>query len=80
MRARIKCSLRKVPVVFCPELFKIVVYFRGGATTKGLLARTLHESALFGLASAWMHLQIPKRSVGDWSLQFVWALWVPHKL
>jgi hypothetical protein len=35
---------------------------------------------MFGLASAWMHLQIPMRSVGIWSLQFVWARRAPHKL
>jgi hypothetical protein len=44
------------------------------------LARRLHERAMFGLASASMHLQIPKRSVGIWSLLFEWARWVPLKL
>jgi hypothetical protein len=46
-------------------------------TTLGALATQFHEQC--GLASAWMHLQIPMRSVGIWSLQFVWALWVPPK-
>ena len=35
---------------------------------------------MFGVASAWMHLQIPMRSVGIWSLEFVWALGVRDKL
>jgi hypothetical protein len=45
-----------------------------------VLARILHEGAVFELVRAWMHLQIPERSVGIWSLQFMWALWVPHIL
>jgi hypothetical protein len=33
----------------------------------------MHYTAICGRARAWVHLQIPERSVGIWSLQIVWA-------
>jgi putative oxidoreductase len=62
------------------SLIFLIIVGAGPRSLDAKLVRILHARLMFGLASAWMHFQIPKRSVGIWSLQFVWARWVPHKL